>query len=125
MILADLWTLKKKSVHTVAYTIFIFSLSLFPFPFPPSLLSFFPLFFSFLSSLLFLPFSSSFSFFFPCDNMKKLPGFGVCGYQKLGLTSDEVSGYHDLGPPPARGRGKVPGCQKLVLTPEFLRTSGL
>ncbi len=48
--------------------------------------------------------------------MKKLPGFGVCVYQKLGLTSDEVSGYHDLGPPPARGRGKVPGCQKLGLT---------
>jgi hypothetical protein len=32
--------------------------------------------------------------------MKKLPGFGVSGYQKLGLTSDEVSGYHELGLPP-------------------------
>jgi hypothetical protein len=29
--------------------------------------------------------------------MKKLPGFGVCGYPKLGLTDDEVSSYHELG----------------------------
>jgi hypothetical protein len=26
--------------------------------------------------------------------------FGVSSYQKLGLTSDEVSGYHELGLPP-------------------------
>ncbi len=47
--------------------------------------------------LLFLPFFSSFSFFSPSRNMKKLPGFGVCGYPKLGLTDDEVSSYHELG----------------------------
>jgi hypothetical protein len=61
----DLWTLKKKSPHTTAYTICIFSLSFFPFPFPPFLLSFPPflssfppflLFFFFLSPLLFLSF---------------------------------------------------------------------
>ena len=70
--LADLWTLKKKSPHAAAYTIFISSLSFFPSlsfflsSFPPFLLSFPPflLIFSSLSSLLFITFLSYFSFLF-------------------------------------------------------------